>query len=198
MIDQDKAASRPMGVAAALTGHLIDETAFHEQLVVLTGEADALSTANGRWILVDAVRLLLRVVGQLLIVIPEGFDDLTLEIRQICETTYVRQRPTIRNGEFDSAVPHAKVVLNVGCQQRPEAPWISISANGWICRATTASMALDGDFSKPNPISSLFAASIGVSEVFKRLIGMRADLSPPIENMTCSLLDHTNTRRHWG
>jgi hypothetical protein len=198
MIDQDKAASRPMGVAAALMGHLIDETAFYEQLVALTGEVDALRTANGRWILIDAIRLLLRVVGQLLIVIPEGCDDLVREIGQICETSYARHQPIIHTGNLDSAMSGAKVILNVGCQQRPEVPWISVSANGWICRATTGPIALEGDFSQPNPISSLFAASIGVSEVFKCLIGMRADISPPIENMTFSLFDHTDNPESIG
>ncbi|WP_165488698.1 MULTISPECIES: ThiF family adenylyltransferase [Dyella] len=192
MIDQDKAASRPMAVAAALTGRSIDDMAFHEQLVVLTGELRALRTPNGRWIFVDAVRLLLRVAGKLLIDIPEGLDDLTQEVRQICETCYVRQQPTIRIGQLDSDLSDAKAILNIGCQPRSGAPCVSVSANGWLCRATSGPASLDGDFSQANPISSLFAASIGVSEVFKRLIEMSDDISPPIENMTFSLFDHSD------
>lgn len=178
-----------MAVASGLMGTALNEADFYDQLVALTGEESALHTMNGHWIFVDSVRLLLRVVGALVIVIPEGLDELTGEVRKICETSYVRQKPRIFTGNLDVHLSGAKIVLNIGQQLRQDLPWISVSANGWLCRATTGSRALDGDLSRPNPISSLFAASIGVSEVFKRLIGMSADAAPPIEDMMFSLFD---------
>lgn len=198
MIDMSKAASRPMAVAASLKGEALDEHAFYSLPVILTGEPDALGTENGRWIFLDSIRLLLRVVGVLTIVLPEGMDDLAVEANRIGNANFVRQPPKIQIGASELCFSDAKAILNVGRQPRIGAPWTSVSASGWLCRASSSARALEGDFNQPNPISSLFAASIGVSEVFKRLIGMSADAAPLIETLTYSLFNFRDDNPDFG
>lgn len=64
------AVSRPLGVAHGLSGRAIDEAVVYSKIVVLTGEAAVLATANGRRCFLDALALLSRIVGHLIVVVP--------------------------------------------------------------------------------------------------------------------------------
>ena len=63
MIDAEKAFSRPLGVARATTHESLTAEDVRSKRVVLTGDANILSSANGRWALLDLLRLLLRIAG---------------------------------------------------------------------------------------------------------------------------------------
>ena len=84
----DIASSRPLGVARALGGSALDEATIFARHVILTGERPALETNNGRWCLLNSLRLLSRVVGPLTVVLPPGLDALEAEVRQLANKVW--------------------------------------------------------------------------------------------------------------
>ncbi len=194
MTDLTKAASRPLGVASAICGHRIDEHTYFSKLVVLTAEASALKTQNGAWCYLDALMLLIRIAGNLIVHIPRGTPDgfeekLTAIVKAMC----FRPGVTILLGTLDSRqLQKAAAVLNIGPCTRLEPPWISIGAAGWVARACDKAYP-DDDFSSPNPIACLLAASVGVSEVFRRLVEIPIERAPPLGKFEASLFNITST-----
>ncbi len=189
MIDLDKAASRPLAVASAMLGQKIDEQTYFGKRVVLTGEADALATENGQWCYFDALMLLIRVVGELTIHLPEGAAALEPTVRSICRNMCFRSTPKVVIGNLDEVLPQVSAILNVGRLVRAELPWISITSAGWISRISTGGENLPGEMTPANPISSLFSASLGASEVFRLLIQVPIDKVPPLGFLEISLFD---------
>lgn len=189
MIDLFKAASRPLAVASTLNGSPINEKSYFSKLVVLTGEKEVLQTPNGRWCYLDSLRLLMRVVGELAVVIPEDMQSLEKEVRTVCDQVWFRAKPTILCEHFDDHLHRASAILNVGHRSRPGSPWTSIGASGWVARVSSNGSNLPNDFSHPNPISSMFAASVGVAEVFKRLVGVSKEVVPDLGLLEFSTYD---------
>lgn len=190
-IDLNKASSRSLGVAQSLVGGLVNEKLVFSRSVVLTGESEALKTKNGYWCFVDALRLLVRVVGQLTICIPPGFAELESEARQLCTESFLRGEARFITADSHSSLPHADAILNVGFQVFPSLPWTSINSNGWIARISSGNQELACSMDQPNPIAALMAASLGVTEVFKRIFGVPADVAPLLEKVELSLFDHS-------
>lgn len=189
MIDLLKAASRPLAVASALNGAPINEESYFSKLIVLTGEKEALQTQNGRWCYLDSLRLLMRVAGELTILIPADMQSLEEEVRTICDRVCFRAKPTIVCGRSDHNLRKASAILSIGHRSPPDLPWTSISADGWVARISSNGSDFPGDLSHPNQISSLFAASVGVAEVFKRLVGVSSDVIPDLGVLEFSLYD---------
>jgi len=186
--DTALAASRPLSVAKELGSQELEPGNIFSKVVVLTGESDVLATNNGRWCFIDALRLLARVVGDLRIVLPKGVSRLHAEVDELLQTLWSQGtvRPELPDA-FNWA--GADAVLNVGIGVRPELPWTSVIANGWVARCTSGKGALPAGCWQENPISCMLAASLGVTEVFKRVYGVPYDKAPPMEGDAFSLFE---------
>lgn len=179
-------ASRPMGVAQQLSGDVLDAKTVFARQVVLTGELDTLSTANGRWCLLDAMRLLSRVVGQLRIALPKGLPDLEAEVRALAEVLW--SQGSVEVGHIDETdLRKAVAILNVGHLGRDDVPWTSVNSDGWLARCTSTSTALPADCQQANPLGAMLAASAGVAEVFKRVYGVPTEAYSMMDGEQLSL-----------
>ena len=190
-IDYNKASSRYLGVAKSLVGESINAEQVFAKSVVLMGERDALKTQNGLWCFMDSLRLLVRVVGKLTICIPPGFAELETEARKCCSDTYLRGQPQFVISDSASPFQHADAILNIGIHVNSSLPWTTISSNGWVARISSGSKQLPSDMGQPNPIAALFAASLGVTEVFKRIYGVPASVAPLLEKAELSLFENS-------
>lgn len=188
-INLNKASSRYLGVAQSLVGEPINEELVFSKSVVLMGEHDALKTQNGLWCFMDSLKLLVRIVGQLTICIPPGFTELEAEARKCCSDACLRGQPQFVISDSDSPFQHADAILNIGVHVNSSLPWTTISSNGWVARISSGSKDLPSDMGQPNPLAALFAASLGVTEVFKRIYGIPASVAPLLDKAELSLFE---------
>lgn len=173
-------ASRPVGVAQELTGSKLNANTVYARKVVLTGEIRTLSTENGQWCLLNCIRLLSRVVGNLDIALPKGLDDFEQAVSRLAQGVWSQNRVTLRRLE-EAVLDDAWAVLNIGNQGRTDLAWTSINSNGWVARCTSGASPLPEDCEQANPIGAMLAASVGVAEVFKRVYGVPATSRPMID-----------------
>lgn len=187
-VDNKLAASRPLGVAQELGAGEIDAAIVLSKTVILTGEKDVLAHRNGRWCFIDCLRLLTRVVGDLRVVLPDGLPEMQADLDDLLPALWsqgkVRQVEA-NQCDWGSAV----AVLNVGPQVRPDLRWTSILANGWVARCTSGGKPLPVGCEQDNPLSSMLAASFGVTEVFKRVYGVPPERAPLMEDAAFSLFE---------
>ena len=191
MIDEVKALSRPLAVAQTVSGRLVTAGEVKAKRVVLTGDSSVLSSANGRWALVDSLRLLLRVAGNLTLLLPMGTDELESEVKSIAAAASLMCKVEFLRTPGEDALHYADAVLNVGFSVRPELPWTCVNSNGWVVRASSTDISLPCEVAQPNPIGALGAASIGVAEVFKRLFGIPHDIAPLLNKCEFSLFEYS-------
>lgn len=191
------ASSRPLGVAVELGVAELDADAIYKKRVVLIGELDTLRTSNGQWCFVDSLRLLSRVVGVLEVVVPDGLVELQSEVDELITTIWTLG--TVRRvAEWQVAFDGAAAILNVGVQVRPDLPWTSILANGWVARCTSGNRPLPSKVDQANPVSCLMAASFGVTEVFKRVYSVPEHVAPPMDNAAFSLFELASEFKDYG
>jgi hypothetical protein len=188
---EDKAASRPLGVAEKLTSGKIDSATVYGKKVVLTGEREFLLSDNGRWCLLDAVTLLGRVVGDLTVIVPDGAEQLESEVKALCQELWARRPVNILREGHPFSIQTADAILSVGKQARPSLPWTVVNSNGWVARVSSGAEDLPSDVAQPNPLGALMAASLGVTEVFKRIFGVPHDIAPLADKIELSLFDQT-------
>lgn len=164
--------SRARAAAESLGEKAPERHRFSTKRVLLTGEAEVLSTTNGRNCLLAAIRLVSRMVRGVSIQLPE---DLKLEetITELLATISFGEPPPsiVKNADLASF----GAILSVGSAVRPELPWTAINSNGWVARVSSGSTALSKECNQSNPIGALAAASLGAAEVFKRLIQLVPD-----------------------
>jgi hypothetical protein len=183
------ASSRPLGVAQSLVGRALDAQTIFSRPVILTGDQATLTTKNGRWCLLDCLQLLPRVVGPLTVVLPTGIGDLELEVRAIAARVWTRGSVTVLTAGAPIDMRHAVAVLNIGHRVRVDFPWTAINSDGWLARCSSSETPLPASCSQANPIAALMAASLGVTEVFKRAYGVPPDVAPPCEFVEFSLFE---------
>ena len=162
--------SRPSAVASRLLG-----TSTAGQLlkrpVLLTGDVKALQSAGGRSTFLAALSLLTRFCSDLSVFVPDGTGMLEERTRALAQRIrYAGMIQFLAPKELDYDVYHA--ILNVGATHRLSLPWTSIACNGWTLQACSSSGPVSLDFSRFNPAACLAAASLGSTEVFKRLLGV--------------------------
>lgn len=191
-VDNKLAASRPLGVARELGAGELDAATVFSRTVVLTGDREVLTSPNGRWCFIDSLRLLSRVVGDLQVVLPDGVPQLQAEVDELLLTLW-SQRKVCRVTASQCDWVSVAAVLNVGTQVRPELPWTSIIANGWVARCTSGTKPLLAGCEQDNPIACMLAASFGVTEVFKRVYGVPHESAPPLEDAAFSLFEMRST-----
>lgn len=189
-ISIEQAVSRPLGVAQALARRPIDETLVYSKTVILTGESSVLATANGRWCFLDALTLLSRVVGQLIVAVPPAAKDLRREAAEQCERAWTRGNIIVLDGADSALLQGAHAILSVGAETHPSLPWTTINSNGWIARISSGSD-LPWDTQEPNAMAALMAASLGATEVFKRIFEVSDEIAPLLERTEFSLYELT-------
>ncbi|MEQ1801887.1 MAG: ThiF family adenylyltransferase [Gammaproteobacteria bacterium] len=185
-----QAVSRPLSVAQGLVKRPIDETIVYSKIAVLTGEAAFLATANGRWCFLNALSLLSRVVGHLTVALPQDAESLRPEVEAYCTQAWSHGAITVVGDALPELLNGAHAILNVGMESRAALPWTSINSNGWVARVSSG-LALPSDIDQPNPLAALMAASLGVTEVFKRIFEVPNEVAPLFERTEFSLWDLT-------
>lgn len=185
------AKSRPLGVAENLLKTSIDEKLVYSKIVVLTGQAEILSTPNGKWCFLDSLKLLSRIVGNLKVIIPFDNFELFAEISTFVQDAWRNGQIELIDGDYADTPSLCDAVLSIGTQQNTSLPWTVINSNGWVARISSDSNALPCDVDQANPIAALMAASLGVTEIFKRIFSVPDEIAPLISKTEFSLFDLT-------
>lgn len=183
-----EAASRPTAVAEGLLGHRVDEASVYSRCVVLTADNAALATANGRWCFMDALALLSRVVGPLIVALPREAADMRNRVDAYRARAWTRGSVRIADASDSDVFQNAYAILNVGSDVRTTLPWTSINSNGWVARISS-NAPLQLDIGESNPIAALMAASLGVMETFKRVFDIPYETAPLLEQTEFSIYD---------
>jgi hypothetical protein len=182
------ASSRPIGVATELSGNPIVPEVVFSKKVILTGETSTLLTQNGRWCFLDSLRLLSRVIGNLDVLVPPEASELHTEIDQIIDELW-SQGTVQRVHPYECDFRLAAAILNVGYEVRLDLPWTAVCANGWVARCTSGPNRLPAGSEQANPVASLLAASLGVTEVFKRIYDIPENKAPAMQDVAFSLFE---------
>lgn len=189
MIDLELAGSRPLATARSLAGGSVSAEAMFSKHVVLTGESATLLTANGRWCLLDSLRLLARIAGNLTVVLPADMVDLAVEAERLARAVCFRGQAAVVTSVGLEVLHTAAALLHVGPQPADGLPWIAINSNGWVARVSSCGTPLPSDSSMANPMGALMAASLGAGEVFKRIVGASVEEAPPLDLEQISLFE---------
>ncbi|MCW5667826.1 MAG: ThiF family adenylyltransferase [Piscinibacter sp.] len=185
----DIASSRPFGVAEGLGSAELDETTVFSRPVILTGEHATLVTQNGQWCLLDSLRLLSRIVGPLTILLPEGLGLFEDEVRRLAKSVWTKGNVLVVRAGVPVSWTSATAILSVGTRVDEQLPWTCINSNGWVARVSSGPLPLPGDSEQSNPVAALMAASLGVTEVFKRVYGIPHDRAPLLDATQFSLFE---------
>lgn len=177
--------SRPLATAARLAEHAGDTSRFLDRQILLTGEGATLSTANGRACLMGSLRLVVRICRYITVYLPPECSSLTDECRAVASHIAYDQEILFPETAPDPAPFDA--VLSIGMTARPDLPWTVINSHGWLARVSSGGLDLPPDCSQSNPIGALAAASLGITEVFKRLIQLRETRGKPFNGLSFSL-----------
>lgn len=167
--------SRPFGVAEDLVGGRVDRDVVLAKTVILTAGEGVLSSLGAQWCLLDCVQLLARVVGQLQVALPPDVEpEFAASVRTAVSSVWSQGAALVTSDE-DADWDIAAAVLSVHRPHARAAVQTVVGSIGWIAYVGAPPPA---SAAGPNPMASLMAASIGVSEVFKRVYGVPLDVAP--------------------
>jgi hypothetical protein len=179
--------SRPAAVATRL---LKDPGAGQLLLkpVLLTGDTSALRTRAGRSMFLASLSLLTRFCGVVHVYVgSDAFQQRAMDLAT--RIHFAGAIRFLRKEDIDWKDYGA--ILNVGATQRRDLPWTSIACQGWAIQVCSTGGPVELSFQRFNPASTLVAASLGSTEVFKRLLGVVPPLGALFENEVFSLLTYT-------
>ena len=182
-MNTELAYSRPTKTAEQLGDLAEDRHRFLRKKVLLTGEQSVLTTFNGRGCLLDSLRLLVRICPNITVVLPSGQEALLEQAKCLA-----------RRIEFGAQVQFAAetdfsaydAILVVGSHANAGLPLTVINSNGWLARVSSGALDLSPECGQANPIGALGAACLGVGEVFKRLIRLKAERGELLNGLTFS------------
>ncbi len=177
--------SRPQGSANGLGEIAQDRHRFLTKTVLLTGKTGSLLTVNGAGCFLDSIRLLVRICPNITVVIPPTCSTLRVRAKGLSQRVTFGKELVFRDEMVDMAGYDA--ILSVGSEVRPDLPWTAINSNGWVARVSSGDKELPTECGVQNPIGALAAASLGVGEVFKRLIGLRPERGEFLNGFSYSL-----------
>lgn len=177
--------SRPQATAATLGALAPDAHRFVHKSVLLTGEAPILRTANGTECFLSALRLLPRVCANIVVDVPKTRPELRRQAQTIGNE--IGNGHPIRFADGLTDPRSLDAILAVGTNNIPGTPSTVINSNGWLARISSNETSIDADCGQFNPIAALAAASLGVSEVFKRLISLKPERGPLFDALSVSL-----------
>jgi hypothetical protein len=163
--------SRPLGSVVKLGTQAADALRFLNKKVLLTGEEEILLTENGRLLALDCLRLLVRVCRVVDVSIPNTLSSLSDELKAVA--TEIEFTEPVRFLVDSADHTSYDAILNVGVVGRAELPWTVVNSNGWCARVSSTGTPLSGQCGQTNAIGAMAAASLGVSDIFKRLIGLK-------------------------
>lgn len=165
--------SRPLAAAATLGDLAPDCHRFVSKRVLITGEDAVLATPNGQESFLSSLRLVIRICPNVVVALPRGANALVDDCQRLADKITFAGRV-----EFVSGLPAFTgfdAILSVGTVARPDLPWTVINSDGWLARVSSGGTNLKSPArSAANPIGALGAACFGVTEVFKRLIRLKA------------------------
>lgn len=184
MNSHDIALSRPMACAAQLAAHAADAHRFIDKRVLLTGELALLTTENGKFILLDSLHLLVRFCRFVDIWLPPSLEGLQQKAVSLAKSVEFTEAVNFLTDMPDYTLYNA--ILSVGATARTDLPWTTVNSNGWLARVSSMERGLDHTCEQSNPIGALAAASLGVSEVFKRLLVLKPERGPFFDNLRFS------------
>jgi ThiF family len=179
--------SRPAAAADSLGDKAPDRHRFTEKKVLLTGEKTVLGLESGRNSFLNSIRILTRMTRGLKIWIPEGMG-LKDETFQLIEHISFGDKPELLSTPPNFTTFDA--ILSVGTETHSELPWTTINSNGWVARVSSGSTALSSVCDQANPVGALAAASLGASEIFKRLIKLVPERAEPLDGLAFSFYSY--------
>ena len=184
-MDPDVAYSRPARTAAQLAEQALDRHRFLAKRVLLTGEPEILKSLNGRNCFLDAIGLLIRICPNITIHVPAGCEDVGVVSQAFAKR--IAFGPGVEHRNYVDDFDSFDAILSVGTAVNAGLPWTTINSNGWLARVSSGKRSLPVDVSVENPIGALAAASLGVGEVFKRLIRLRPERGDFLNGLSFSL-----------
>ncbi|MES2522552.1 MAG: ThiF family adenylyltransferase [Gemmatimonadota bacterium] len=205
--DSAVAFSRPLATAAGLGDAAPDRHRFLEKCVVLTGDPAVLGTPNGRVMALTALRLLPRLTPNVTVWMPGApvalVEELSREANRIAFGARVVVS-TARATAGDELLRGADAVLSVGSGPiggvgrdglldptvRFADRWTTIASNGWCTWVTRGPLPLPVATTQRNPVGAVFAASLGVADVFKILIVLKPERGAPADGTPFSLFNY--------
>jgi hypothetical protein len=177
--------SRPAKTAAQLAEQAVDRHRFLNKKVLLTGEPEILKTVNGRNCFLDAVGLLVRICPNISIHIPADCEDMRVVSQMF--TKRIAFGPGVEYCDHVDRFGLFDAILSVGTAVDPGLAWTTINSNGWLARVSSGRHGLPADVAIDNSVGALAAASLGVGEVFKRLIRLKPERGDLLDGLSFSL-----------
>jgi molybdopterin/thiamine biosynthesis adenylyltransferase len=181
--------SRPNATAARLGDLAPDRHIFINKKILLTGETAILMTANGRVCFMSSFLLLHRISKGVEVYLP---PDVPADFQKECEQLVKRYSRNSSIILLATQPDHASydAILSVGSNASASPNWTVINSNGWLARISSGSVDISADTDQYNPVAALAAACLGVTEVFKRLIGLIASRGKLLGSLTFSLYSY--------
>jgi len=195
-VNLDLAFSRPQKTADSLGALAEDRHRFLNKQVLLTGDPTILLTENGRSCFLDSIRLLVRVCPHIIVSIPPSCMALLDDAKSLANYVAFGREIDFRH-EVQDMTPY-DAVLSIGSTVRPDLPWTTINSNGWIARVSSGDKDLSPECDLTNPVAALATACLGVGEVFKRLIRLKAERGELLNGFSYSLRTYQPSKRDFG
>ncbi len=172
-MSQDAAYSRPEASAVRLGDFAPDRHLFIGKRVLLTGEPKGLETENGKDCLLNSLQLLIRISSNVSVCLPSTEPELGDKCRALADT--LAFGGPVQFSSKTPALEHYDAILNIGSRTCADLPWTTINSNGWTARVSSGPTNLPPESHETNPVTALAAATLGVGEVFKRLIALKPE-----------------------
>ena len=188
--------SRPLATAERLAAFADDHHQFTDKHVLLTGESDILMTENGGECLFASLRLLIRICRYVSVALPPECEHLLIRCRQEIEP--LAFGGSLCFGILPVDLSPYDAILSIGSIVKPALPWTVINSNSWVARVSSGNQLISSACREPNPIASLAAASLGVAEVFKRLIRLKPDRGELFDGLSFNLWNYRTGEEDTG
>lgn len=155
------------------------------QPVLLTGTAEVLGTQNGEEMAIAALLLLMKTTKSLTVALPAECHEFAETLRAWAGTHAWNEMPTFTHDAIDLA--QFSAVLSIGGEPYPDLLLTVITCDGWLVRVTSSSTPIAQGCSQSNAVAAVAAASLGVGEVFKRLMKLPAERGRFLDGLVFSL-----------
>lgn len=180
--------SRPLLSARQLGEHAEDAHRFLNRQVLVRIEPKWSSDDNLRECLLTGARLAVRVCRNLTVQVPAGDEGLLRDVARVASQAPPGSAVAICTS--DPGFHAFDAILSVGSESRPHLPWTTVNADGWLARVSSRGRALPEATGSRNPISAVAAASLGIAEVFKRLIRLSETKGSLLDATSLSLMSY--------
>lgn len=180
--------SRPQATPASLGDMAEDHHRFVDKRVLLSGEPEVLATENGRACLLAGLHLLPRLCRNVELALPQSMPELRAACKQVAGRVAFGMPLVFLDGP--PTLPSYDAILNVGTTARPDLNWTVINSEGWLARVSSGHIGLPCQCRNPNPMGALAAACLGTTEVFKRLLRLKAARGAMLEGLIFSLFNY--------